>query len=85
MPYGIGRMMRLRRGISGVGCAARRLPLGRGLIGTAVSILALNDLADPQGYLRSALRRLIHAREPLHVIGFEPAGKDHSKRERITS
>jgi hypothetical protein len=86
MPYGIGRLMRLRggsgRGLVGFGCTGRSLPLGRGLIGTTVSILAglaLNDLADPQGYLRSAVRRLTHARQPVRVIGFEPAGQDQER------
>jgi hypothetical protein len=83
MPYGIGRLMRLRggsgRGLAGFGCTGHRIPFGRGLIGTATSILAglaLNDLADPQGFMRSAARRLVQMRLPVKVIGFEPAGQN---------
>ena len=89
MPYGFGRMMRRRGGLGmglpGTGCAGRRVPLGRGLIGTAASILAglaLNDLADPQGYLRTAVRQLMHSRQPVKVIGFEPEVKEGNREEQ---
>lgn len=89
MPYGIGRMMRLRGGLGlglpGTGCAGRRVPLGRGLIGTAASILAglaLNDLANPQGYLRKAVRQLMHSRQPVKVIGFEPEVQEGDRKDQ---
>ncbi|MEN6475088.1 MAG: hypothetical protein ABFD81_13820 [Syntrophaceae bacterium] len=80
MPYGWGRMLRLRRGMGGgpMGCP-RRMSFGRGLIGTAASIvasLALNDLAKPDGYLRGTWRRLIGARSSVQVIGYEADGKE---------
>ena len=80
MPYGMGRMLRLRRGMGGglVGCP-RRMPFGWGLIGTAASIvasLALNDLAKPDGYLRGVWRRLIKARSSVRVIGYDAPGDE---------
>ena len=63
MPYGIGlvRMTRLRGG--GLpGCPRAGLSVGRGLVGTALSIaagLALNDLSNPDGVLRSTARKLL--------------------------
>lgn len=89
MPYGFGRMMRRRGGrglgLPGTGCAGRQLPLGRGFIGTAASILAglaLNDLADPQGYLRKAVRQLMQSRQPVKVIGFEPEVKKGDREDQ---
>ena len=82
MPYGLGlgKMLRLRRGLGGgpLGCP-RRMPFGRGLVGTAASIaasLALNDLAKPDGYLRGAWRKLIGSRTSVKVIGYEAQGKE---------
>ena len=63
MPYGLGRMMRTRlRGGGMPGCPGNRLPLGRGILGTAISIaagLALNDLSNPDGLIRSNARKLL--------------------------
>lgn len=77
MPYGYGwgRMLRLRggAGLARAGCP-RRLPFGRGLIGTAASIvagLALNDLANPDGVLRGAWRRIMGGRNSVPVIGYD--------------
>jgi hypothetical protein len=63
MPYGLGRMMRTRlRGGGMPGCPRAGIPLGRGILGTALSIaagLTLNDLSNPDGLLRSTARKLI--------------------------
>ncbi len=82
MPYGLGlgKMLRLRRGLGGgpLGCP-RRMPFGRGLVGTAASVaasLALNDLSKPDGYLRGAWRKLIGSRSSVKVIGYEAQGKE---------
>jgi hypothetical protein len=65
MPYRFGKMTRLRLGshgkpasMTGVGCR-RNIPLGRGLMGTALSIaagLVLNDLTNPDGLIRSSVK-----------------------------
>jgi hypothetical protein len=63
MPYGVGRMMRLRlRGGGLPGCPGNRFPLGRGILGTAISIaagLVLNDLSNPDGLIRGNARKLL--------------------------
>jgi hypothetical protein len=63
MPYGLGRMMQTRiRGGGMPGCPRAGLSVGRGILGTAFSIaagLALNDLSNPDGLLRSTARKLI--------------------------
>jgi len=44
------------------GCPGNRLPLGRGILGSAISVaagLALNDLSNPDGLIRSNARKLL--------------------------
>jgi hypothetical protein len=78
MPYGLGKMTRLRLGClryaasaEGVGCR-RNIPLGRGLMGTALSLaagLALNDLTNPDGLIRSSVKKLAIRKKMTPLIG----------------
>jgi hypothetical protein len=73
----------LGRGMVGIGCI-RRFPLVQGPLGLVVSILAglaLNDLTHSQSHLRSFARRMIGARQPLRVIGIEPAGQGQERHD----